>query len=166
MAEAFKPDVFTSFMLQVVEEPTLPVLFMRTVGHFVVAFWSELTLRSQVIQAITTYKSLQQLVSTTLLPRLISKQVWKTPSDWEGFVRCAKITAPNSFGALLQLPQEQLLMVVTKQPTLREPLMEFVQSELRPLFVMDGADALCIGGGNQSEQVRNLLVSLSSEIFV
>lgn len=132
MTEAFKPDVLASFMLQVVEEPVLPVLFMRT-----------------VIQAITTYKSLQQLVSTTLLPRLISKQVWKTPSDWEGFVRCAKITAPNSFGALLQLPQEHLLVVVTKQPTLREPLMEFVQR-----------------GGNQSEQARSLLVSLSAGIAV
>lgn len=132
MAEAFKPDVLASFMLQVVEEPVLPVLFMRTVRLPPPFRRSELILSPQVIQAITTYKSLQQLVSTTLLPRLISKQVWKTPSDWEGFVRCAKITAPNSFGALLQLPQEHLLVVVTKQPTLREPLMEFAKRQLSP----------------------------------
>lgn len=91
---------------------------------------------TQVIQAVTTYKTLQPFVSATLLPRLINKKVWETGPLWEGFVRCAKVIAPHSFAALLQLPKEQLKDVVEKQPTMQGPLREYVkQSEFRPLFV-------------------------------
>jgi hypothetical protein len=79
-----------------------------------------------VIQAVTTYKSLQPFVSTTLLSRLISKKVWETGPLWEGFIRCAKVIAPHSFAALLQLPKEQLKDVVTKQPSMRAPLRDYV----------------------------------------
>jgi len=81
---------------------------------------------AQVIQAVTTYKSLQPFVSTTLLSRLIAKKVWTVGPLWEGFVRLAKAIAPNSFAALLQLPKEQLAEVVVKQPSLRAPLREYV----------------------------------------
>lgn len=84
----------------------------------------------QVIQAVTTYKSLQAFVSTTLLSRLIAKKVWETGPLWEGFIRCAKAIVPNSFPALLQLPKEQLKDVVTRQPTLRLPLREYVEKKM------------------------------------
>lgn len=48
------------------------------------------------------------------------------PVMWEGFVRCAKVIAPASFGALLQLPQDTLKDLVKKQPTLRPGLYDFV----------------------------------------
>lgn len=109
MTEAFRPEVLGAFMQQIVDEATLPTLFMRT-----------------VIQAVTTYKSLQPYVSNTLLSRLITKKIWTMPQLWQGFIRCAKVIAPNSFGAILQLPREQIKEVVTKQPDLREGLKEYV----------------------------------------
>lgn len=79
-----------------------------------------------MIQAVQTYKSLQPFVSTTLLSRLIIKKIWTQAQLWEGFMRCAKIIAPHSFGALLQLPREQLRELVVKQAGLRAPLREYV----------------------------------------
>lgn len=81
---------------------------------------------SQVIQAVTTYKSLVGFVSTTLLSRLITKKIWTNPPLWEGFIRCAKVIAPASFGALLQLPKDQLRELVDKQPSLKAGLRDFV----------------------------------------
>ncbi|GAA5867661.1 hypothetical protein JCM1840_006647 [Sporobolomyces johnsonii] len=109
MADAFRPEILAAFMQQVVDEPVLPNLFLRT-----------------VIQAVTTYKSLQPFVSTTLLSRLIAKKVWTVGPLWEGFIRCAKVIAPSSFAALLQLPKEQLGDLVRKQPSMRAPLREYV----------------------------------------
>lgn len=109
MTDVFRPEVLAAFMQQVVDELTLPTLFLRT-----------------VIQAVQTYKSLQAFVSTTLLSRLIIKKIWTQPQLWEGFIRCAKTIAPHSFGALLQLPREQLREVVAKQPALKAPLRDYV----------------------------------------
>jgi symplekin len=80
----------------------------------------------QVIQAVTTYKSLVGFVSTTLLSRLITKKIWTNPPLWEGFIRCAKVIAPASFGALLQLPKDQLRELVDKQPSLKSGLRDYV----------------------------------------
>ncbi|KAK4701540.1 symplekin, partial [Phenoliferia sp. Uapishka_3] len=108
MPDAFRAEILAAFMTQVIDEPVIPVLFLRT-----------------VIQAVTTYKTLVPFVSTTLLSRLIQKKVWTTAPLWAGFIRCAVATQPHSFGALLLLPKEQLLDVVTKQPLLKEPLREY-----------------------------------------
>jgi symplekin len=78
----------------------------------------------KVIQAVTTYKSLVPFVSTTLLSRLITKKIWTDPKLWQGFIHCAKVIAPASFGALLQLPKEQLREIVDKQPSLKSGLRE------------------------------------------
>lgn len=75
---------------------------------------------------MTTYKNLVGFVSTTLLSRLITKKIWTNPPLWEGFIRCAKVIAPASFGALLQLPREQLKELISKQPALKEDLREYV----------------------------------------
>ncbi|KAG0140155.1 hypothetical protein CROQUDRAFT_665580 [Cronartium quercuum f. sp. fusiforme G11] len=109
ITEIFKPEVLAAFMQQVVDELTLPTLFLRT-----------------VIQAVQTYKSLQPFVSTTLLSRLILKKIWNQASLWEGFMRCSKIIAPHSFGALLQLPREQLRELILKQSSLKAPLRDYV----------------------------------------
>ena len=81
---------------------------------------------AQVIQAVTTYKSLVGFGSQTLLPRLVTKKVWTNPPLWEGFIRCAKVIAPASFGVLLQLPKDQLREVVDKQPGLKSGLRDYV----------------------------------------
>lgn len=78
---------------------------------------------------MTTYRSLRGFVSTTLLSRLITKKIWTNPHLWEGFIRCAKLIAPASFGALLQLPKEQLREVVEKHPVLKTELREHVMKK-------------------------------------
>ncbi|KAH7890752.1 Symplekin tight junction protein C terminal-domain-containing protein [Phlebopus sp. FC_14] len=109
MTDVFRSEILAVVMQQIVDEPVLPVLFLRT-----------------VIQAVTTYKSLVAFVSTTLLSRLITKKIWQNPHLWEGFIRCAKVIAPASFGALLQLPKEQLRELVDKQPSLKSGLRDYV----------------------------------------
>ncbi|KAI8450422.1 Symplekin tight junction protein C terminal-domain-containing protein [Phakopsora pachyrhizi] len=131
MTEIFKPEILAAFMQQVVDELTLPTLFLRT-----------------VIQAVQTYKSLQAFVSTTLLSRLILKKIWVQPQLWEGFMRCAKIIAPHSFGALLQLPRDQLKELVMKQSGLKGPLREYVNKK----------------AGNNKSRVANLMEILSDPI--
>lgn len=90
--------------------------------HLTTRFW-------KVIQAVTTYKSLVGFVSTTLLSRLITKKIWTNPPLWEGFIRCAKVIAPASFGALLQLPKDQLRELVDKQPSLKSGLRDYVNKK-------------------------------------
>ncbi|KAJ8521574.1 hypothetical protein ONZ45_g1743 [Pleurotus djamor] len=102
-------EILAVVMQQIMDEPILPVLFLRT-----------------VIQAVKTYKSLVGFVSTTLLSRLITKKIWTNPPLWEGFIRCAKVIAPASFGALLQLPKDQLRELVDKQPSLKSGLRDYV----------------------------------------
>ena len=94
---------------------------------------------------MTTYKTLQPFVSTTLLQKLIAKQVWTTAPLWEGFIRCAKTIQPHSFGALLLLPKEQLRDVIMKQPSLKEPLREYAikrASRLLSLALTESAGLL------------------------
>ncbi|KAF8631924.1 hypothetical protein AX15_002177 [Amanita polypyramis BW_CC] len=109
MTDVFRSEILAIVMQQIMDEPVLPVLFLRT-----------------VIQAVTTYKSLVGFVSTTLLSRLITKKIWTNPPLWEGFIRCAKVIAPASFGALLQLPKDQLRELVDKQPSLKSGLRDYV----------------------------------------
>ncbi|PPQ68582.1 hypothetical protein CVT25_005425 [Psilocybe cyanescens] len=109
MTDVFRSEVLAVVMQQIMDEPVLPVLFMRT-----------------VIQAVTTYKSLVGFVSTTLFSRLITKKIWTNPPLWEGFIHCAKVIAPASFGALLQLPKDQLRELVDKQPSLKSGLRDYV----------------------------------------
>lgn len=112
MTDVYRSEILAVVMQQIVDEPVLPVLFLRT-----------------VIQAVATYKSLVGFVSTTLLSRLITKKIWTNPPLWEGFIRCAKVIAPASFGALLQLPKEQLRELVDKQPSLKAGLRDFVMKK-------------------------------------
>ncbi|CDO73286.1 hypothetical protein BN946_scf185008.g48 [Trametes cinnabarina] len=109
MTEIFRSEILAAVMNQLVDEPNLPTLFLRT-----------------VIQAVTTYRSLVGFVSTTLLSRLITKKIWTNAPLWEGFIRLAKLIAPASFGALLQLPKDQLRELVDKQPSLKAGLREHV----------------------------------------
>jgi len=127
MTDVFRSEILAVVMQQIMDEPTLPVLFLRTVRD-IAPVWSKYALYAsfKVIQAVTTYKSLVGFVSTTLLSRLITKKIWTNPPLWEGFIRCAKTIAPASFGALLQLPREQLRELVDKQPNLKAGLRDYV----------------------------------------
>uniref|UniRef100_A0A0E0LQ68 Symplekin n=1 Tax=Oryza punctata TaxID=4537 RepID=A0A0E0LQ68_ORYPU len=71
-------------------------------------------------------KALNQLVDFVMdiMSRLVSKQIWKYPKLWVGFLKCAILTKPQSYGVLLQLPAPQLENALNKNPVLKAPLVE------------------------------------------
>ena len=79
-----------------------------------------------MIQAVRTYKSLIPFVARTLMSRLILKKIWTVSQLWDGFMICAKLIAPASYGALQQLPREQLAEVAEKHPVLRSGLRDHI----------------------------------------
>ncbi|PIN09200.1 mRNA cleavage and polyadenylation factor II complex, subunit PTA1 [Handroanthus impetiginosus] len=100
----FSQQVLAKVLNQLVEQIPLPMLFMRT-----------------VLQAIGAFPSLVEFIME-ILSRLVSKQVWKYPKLWVGFMKCALLTKPQSFGVLLQLPTAQLENALNRTPALRAPL--------------------------------------------
>ncbi|KAL7095344.1 hypothetical protein ACP275_10G018300 [Erythranthe tilingii] len=100
----FTQQVLAKVLNQLVEQIPLPLLFMRT-----------------VLQAIGAFPSLVEFIME-ILNRLVSKQIWKNPKLWVGFMKCALLTKPQSFGVLLQLPITQLENALNRTQALRAPL--------------------------------------------
>ncbi|CAM8879005.1 unnamed protein product [Rhodiola kirilowii] len=105
--QIFTQQVLAKALNQMVEQIPLPRLFMRT-----------------VIQAKVAFPDLAEFVME-ILSRLVSKQIWKYPGLWVGFLKCASMTIPQSFSVLLQLPPAQLEIALKKTPAIREPLVAF-----------------------------------------
>lgn len=130
MTTVFRSDVLANAMQRIVDQAApLPVCFVRT-----------------VIQAVTTYKSLVPFVANSVLPKLVVKRVWEMPQLWEGFVRLVRVLGRASFGALLQMPLEQIREVVEKQPTLKAPLKTFLANKpaaRNQLASVGSASSLC-----------------------
>nr|GLL24340.1 uncharacterized protein LOC109159142 isoform X2 [Ipomoea trifida] len=102
--QIFTQQVLAKVLNQLVEQIPLPLLFMRT-----------------VLQAIVAFPSLVDFIME-ILSRLVSKQIWKYPKLWVGFVKCAQLTKPQSFSVLLQLPPAQLENALNKVSALKAPL--------------------------------------------
>ncbi|XP_044496131.1 uncharacterized protein LOC123218660 isoform X2 [Mangifera indica] len=102
--QIFTQQVLAKVLNQLVEQIPLPLLFMRT-----------------VLQAIGTFPALVEFVME-ILSRLISKQIWKYPKLWVGFLKCAHMTQPQSFNVLLQLPPPQLENALNRIAALKAPL--------------------------------------------
>ncbi|KAL6520910.1 hypothetical protein OROGR_017479 [Orobanche gracilis] len=102
--QIFTQQVLAKVLNQLVEQIPLPLLFMRT-----------------VLQAIGAFPSLVEFIME-ILSRLVSKQIWKYPKLWVGFMKCALLTKPHSFGVLLQLPTAQLENALNRTPALKAPL--------------------------------------------
>uniref|UniRef100_A0A2P2LXM5 Uncharacterized protein LOC105646588 isoform X2 n=1 Tax=Rhizophora mucronata TaxID=61149 RepID=A0A2P2LXM5_RHIMU len=100
----FTQQVLAKVLNQLVEQTPLPLLFMRT-----------------VLQAIGAFPALMDFVME-ILSRLVSKQIWKYPKLWVGFLKCALLTKPQSFGVLLQLPPPQLENALNRTTALKAPL--------------------------------------------
>ncbi|KAL6012750.1 hypothetical protein ACLOJK_003239 [Asimina triloba] len=105
----FTQQVLVKALNQLVERTPLPLLFMRT-----------------VIQAIDAFPALARDTQVDfvmeILTKLVSKQIWKMPKLWVGFLKCASQTKPHSFRVLLKLPPAQLESALNKYPNLRGPL--------------------------------------------
>ncbi|KAA8517805.1 hypothetical protein F0562_015279 [Nyssa sinensis] len=102
--QIFTQQVLAKVLNQLVEQIPLPLLFMRT-----------------VLQAIGAFPSLVDFIME-ILSRLVSKQIWKYPKLWVGFLKCALLTKPQSFSVLLQLPPAQLENALNRTPGLKDPL--------------------------------------------
>ncbi|CAM0907456.1 unnamed protein product [Alopecurus aequalis] len=102
----FTQQVLAKALNQLVEQIPLPLLFMRT-----------------VMQAIGAFPPLVDFVME-IMARLVSKQIWKYPKLWVGFLKCAILTKPQSYSVLLQLPAPQLENALNKNPVLKAPLVE------------------------------------------
>ncbi|OVA07329.1 HEAT [Macleaya cordata] len=100
----FTQQVLAKALNQLVDQTPLPLLFMRT-----------------VIQAIDAFPTLVDFVME-ILSKLVSKQIWKMPKLWVGFLKCASQTQPHSFRVLLQLPPPQLESALNRHANLRGPL--------------------------------------------
>ncbi|CAN6169343.1 unnamed protein product [Urochloa humidicola] len=105
----FTQQVLAKALNQLVEQIPLPLLFMRT-----------------VMQAIGVFPALVDFVME-IMSRLVSKQIWKYPKLWVGFLKCAILTKPQSYGVLLQLPAPQLENALSKNPALKAPLVEHAE---------------------------------------
>ncbi|CAI2736868.1 unnamed protein product [Dicrocoelium dendriticum] len=95
---------------QLLEQPVLPTLFMRT-----------------VMQALALHPRLAGYVINVLV-RLIRKQVWKSEKLWDGFIRCCIKTRPQSYQVLLQLPPDRLESVFQREPTMRAQVRRYVEN--------------------------------------
>ncbi|KAH9672957.1 HEAT repeat-containing protein [Citrus sinensis] len=93
-----------------VEQIPLPLLFMRTVLQAIGAFPALVRIHPQVDFIME------------ILSRLITKQIWKYPKLWVGFLKCAQLTQPQSFNVLLQLPPPQLENALNRISALKAPL--------------------------------------------
>ncbi|KAJ7961230.1 symplekin [Quillaja saponaria] len=102
----FTQQVLAKVLNQLVEQIPLPLLFMRT-----------------VLQAIGAFPTLVDFIME-ILSRLVSKQIWKYPKLWVGFLKCAQLTKPQSFSVLLQLPPAQLENALNRSAALKAALKE------------------------------------------
>ncbi|CAL4059386.1 unnamed protein product, partial [Meganyctiphanes norvegica] len=108
-------EVLAVVLQQLMEQPQLPTLFMRT-----------------VIQTLAHYPKLLGFVMN-ILTRLIAKQVWKQRKVWEGFIKCCQRAVSSSTGGavaqlLLQLPPPQLADVFTTAPDLHSELLKYLDT--------------------------------------
>ncbi|KAM7266183.1 hypothetical protein ACFE04_004080 [Oxalis oulophora] len=103
----FTQQVLARALNQMVDQTPLPLLFMRT-----------------VIQATDAFPTLVDVVME-ILSKLVSKQVWRMPKLWVGFLKCIYQTQPHSFHVLLKLPPPQLESALKKNGNLRSPLADY-----------------------------------------
>lgn len=144
--DIFTQQVLAKVLNQLVEQIPLPLLFMRT-----------------VMQAIGAFPLLVDFIME-ILSRLISKQIWKYPKLWVGFMKCALLTKPQSFGVLLKLPPTQLETVLNKMSALREPLAAYAsQPNIKSTLPRSVLLVLGIASDQQSSGQTKSLQSTQTE---
>ncbi|KAI3819887.1 hypothetical protein L1987_13740 [Smallanthus sonchifolius] len=144
----FTQQVLAKALNQMVDQTPLPLLFMRT-----------------VIQAIDAFPKLVDFVME-ILSKLVSKQVWRMPKLWVGFLKCISQTQPHSFRVLLQLPSPQLEGALNKYGSLRGPLAAYAnQPNIKASLPGSTLQALGLASEPQMQQ-QNLVASLDKSAKV
>ncbi|XP_036355671.1 symplekin-like [Octopus sinensis] len=100
----FTEEVIVFTLQHLISYDTLPTILMRT-----------------VIRCHIVHNSLLGFI-INYLQQLITKQVWKNPSLWKGFIKCCKRTRPQSITVLLQLPQDCFYDLIKEEPELAASL--------------------------------------------
>ncbi|XP_077220327.1 symplekin isoform X2 [Tasmannia lanceolata] len=134
----FTQQVLARALNQMVEQTPLPLLFMRT-----------------VIQSIDAFPALVDFVME-ILSKLVSKQIWKMPKLWVGFLKCASQTQPHSFRVLLQLPPPQLESALSRHANLRGPLATHANQPIIRTS-LPRATLVVLGLVNESQTSRSYL---------
>lgn len=142
----FTQQVLAKALNQMVDQTPLPLLFMRT-----------------VIQAIDAFPKLVDFVME-VLSKLVSKQVWRMPKLWVGFLKCISQTQPHSFRVLLQLPTPQLEGALNKYGSLRAPLAAYAsQPTIKPSLPRSTVQALGLASEAVHLQQQNLASSFKDQ---
>ncbi|KAL1206764.1 hypothetical protein V5N11_002212 [Cardamine amara subsp. amara] len=140
--QTFTQQVLAGVLNQLVQQIPLPMLFMRT-----------------VLQAIGAFPALSDFI-LEILSRLVSKQIWKYPKLWVGFLKCAQSTQPQSYKVLLQLPPPQLGNALTKISALRAPLTAYAsQPEIQSSLPRSTLAVLGLVPDSQGTQTSQVQVS-------
>ncbi|TXG52605.1 hypothetical protein EZV62_021774 [Acer yangbiense] len=137
----FTQQVLAKALNQMVDQTPLPLLFMRT-----------------VIQAIDAFPTLVDFVME-LLSKLVSKQVWRMPKLWVGFLKCVSQTRPHSFPVLLKLPPPQLENALNKYANLRAALAAYASQPSMKASIPRSTLAL-LGLVNESHMQQQHMSSL------
>ncbi|KAJ9560327.1 hypothetical protein OSB04_005487 [Centaurea solstitialis] len=141
----FTQQVLAKALNQMVDQTPLPLLFMRT-----------------VIQAIDAFPKLVDFVME-ILSKLVSKQVWRMPKLWVGFLKCISQTQPHSFPVLLQLPSPQLEVALTKFGTLRGSLAAYAnRPNIKASLPRSTLQALGLASEAHLQQQQNLAASFNN----
>ncbi|KAF2357901.1 Symplekin C-terminal [Trinorchestia longiramus] len=106
----YNADVLAAVLNELLDEPIIPTLFMRT-----------------VIMTLTHHPQLRSLIINVLI-RLIEKKVWEHPKVWEGFIKCCERVGPQSVPVLMQLPLERLSEVLQNSSALKTTLGTSIKS--------------------------------------
>ena len=124
MKDIFTPKVLSIAIQHLIQQTPLPKLFMRT-----------------VIQTTNIAPQLKGFV-VDLLAKLVGKKIWNDRSQWQGFLMCAKLTAPASYAIVMQLPVPSLQDALRRMPDLQQPLREYVQAHNASNFPKMAVQAL------------------------
>ncbi|KAH0893616.1 hypothetical protein HID58_056045 [Brassica napus] len=129
----FTQQVLAKALGQMVDRTPLPLLFMRT-----------------VIQAVDAFPTLVDVVME-ILSKLVSRQIWRLPKLWPGFLKCVSQTQPHSFPVLLELPMPQLESIMKKFPDLRPSLIAYAnQPTIRASLPNSALSVLGLENGQDS----------------
>ncbi|KAG7942391.1 hypothetical protein I3843_16G099700 [Carya illinoinensis] len=135
----FTHQVLAKALSQMVDQTPLPLLFMRT-----------------VIQAIDAFPTLVDFVME-ILSKLVTRQVWRMPKLWVGFLKCVSQTQPHSFDVLLQLPPPQLESTLNKHSNLRGALAAYAtQPSIRTSIPRSTLSVLGLANDTHMQRVSSL----------
>lgn len=134
--DCYTQDVLAAVLQQLVELSPVPTLLMRT-----------------VLQSLTLYPRMSGFVSS-LLQRLIPKQVWRQKVVWDGFLKCCQRLRPQSFPVMLMLPPQQLIDALNACPELRQPLIEAAE------------EIANTQGGSVSKLTMDILHGHTQDLFI